>query len=65
MKKVKRVIPKGERCAGNTFYYAVIYYKPDRGFRGKDKARFTLAFPKYTDGSFRRAVSVTADLTVR
>ena len=65
LKKIKQVIPKGKRCAGNTFYYAVVYYSPNRGFRGKDNARFTLTYPRYTNGSGHRANKVKAKLTVR
>ena len=65
MKRIKRRIPKGKRCSGNTYYYAVVYYQPNRGFRGKDKARFSLSFPKYVDGSGRSLRYIDADLTVR
>ncbi len=65
IRKIKQKIAKGKRCAGNTFYYAVVDYTPKRGYRGKDTAKFTLTGPRWADGSGHRANNYTVDITVK
>ena len=47
-----RAIPKevSKRCAGRRGAAMVIYYTPDRGYRGKDSTTVSFQFPQYEGG---------------
>ena len=64
-KRLKYIPPKGKPCAGNTFYYSVIYYTPNRGFRGKDVAKFSFSYPRYTNDTGHSGRRVIANITVK
>ena len=64
-RKEKARIPKGKPCAGKISYRAVVYYKPDRGFRGKENVSFGFSFLKYRGEMNRQRVNHKGILTVK
>ena len=63
--KVKQVVAEGKKCAGNTFYYLVVYYTPMPGFRGKDLVTFSILAPKFEGSLQTTKWQHRADLTVK
>ena len=64
----KRRIPQevSDKCAGRMSGVMVIYYTPDRGYRGKDNATVNLQFPEYQGGyGNNRGRALRFSLTVR
>ncbi len=64
-RKTKVKVPKGKRCAGKTAYAVTVYYRPNRGFRGTENARFGFSYPRYSGEINRMVKFFDAKITVR
>ena len=58
-------IPKGKPCAGKMAFRTVVFYTPDRGFRGKDIVSFGFSYPRYDGEMNRQRVNFRGVLTVK
>lgn len=63
----KRRIPEevSKRCAGRTSGVMIVFYTPDRGYRGKDKGSVSFQFPKYQGGGIATARTIKFSVTVK
>lgn len=64
-RKDKARVPKGEPCAGKLAYRAVVFYTPDRGFRGKDNVSFTFSYPRFDGDTGQKRVTFKGVLNVK
>ena len=47
VKKTRRTIPKGRKCAGRAHNLVVVIYKSKAGYRGSDTGKVVFRYPKY------------------
>jgi len=58
-------VPQRETMRWKHFYFTVVYYTPDRGFRGQNTAKFHLTYPRYTNDCGHSAKRETAKILVK
>lgn len=58
-------VQKGKECAGRKVNAVSVFYTPDRGYRGRDKAKFGFSFPRYVDDTGYGYYGVTANISVK